>query len=152
MGCDFLRNGRVWDCRSPVVSRALLYSLRSSPWVLTYAPTRHNGHSSLLFPLERRRPRLSSPNHGVGRREFAPFRLAYDPRQMRRGVSQDIACGTASVATLDRKGAATMQPPLPSRLCPWASLPERAKEERTCVERVGCRCVRRTSTPTGWRS
>jgi len=31
-------------------------------------------------------------------------------------LSQDIAAGTASVATLDRKGAATLQsPPLPSR-------------------------------------
>ena len=34
-------------------------------------------------------------------------------------VSQDIACGTANVATLDRKGAAMTQRPLPSRLSPW---------------------------------
>jgi hypothetical protein len=36
-------------------------------------------------------------------------------------VSQDIAAGTASVATLDRKGAVTCKsPPLPSRRSLWA--------------------------------
>jgi hypothetical protein len=36
-------------------------------------------------------------------------------------VSQDIAAGTASVATLDRKGAVTCKsPPLPSRRFLWA--------------------------------